>query len=108
MDLLNFSFWSTEACAPFTVEYNGQKYTGYWSLIAAIRRGLPKSFSLIAKTPLALAEGFKVLDCDFWLDTSDETWHHIFRSSAPESQRCPLLDERINVIREAGRVLNEV
>jgi hypothetical protein len=41
MDLLNFSFWPDgppeEA---FTVEYRGTKWTGYWSLVAALQRAL--------------------------------------------------------------------
>lgn len=41
MDLLNFSFWSDDAKAePFTVEYRGKEYTGYWSLVAALRRAI--------------------------------------------------------------------
>src|ERR1700761_7627261 len=41
MDLLNFSFWSSENTeSRYSVEYNGQKWTGYWSLIAALRRAL--------------------------------------------------------------------
>lgn len=41
MDLLNFSFWSEkDESTRFAVEYNGQRYTGYWSLVAALRRGL--------------------------------------------------------------------
>lgn len=39
MDLLNFSFWSDlpeDEC--FGVEYGGQTWRGYWSLVAALRR----------------------------------------------------------------------
>ena len=46
VDLLNFSFWSdldrddTGNCPDrFTVSFNNQLYTGYWSLCAAINRG---------------------------------------------------------------------
>lgn len=39
MDLLNFSFWSDlPEDERFAIEYKGQTWTGYWSLVAALRR----------------------------------------------------------------------
>lgn len=41
MDLLNFSFWSEHKNEErFAIEYRGQKWTGYWSLVAALQRAL--------------------------------------------------------------------
>jgi hypothetical protein len=42
MDLLNFCFWSekTDLDNRFAVEYHGKLWTGYWSLVAALRRAL--------------------------------------------------------------------
>ena len=42
MDLLNFSFWSDnpDPEEAYAVEYRGRKWTGYWSLVAAIQRAL--------------------------------------------------------------------
>jgi hypothetical protein len=41
MDLLNFSFWSEKSQEErFTVDYKGKKWTGYWSLVAALQRAL--------------------------------------------------------------------
>lgn len=42
MDLLNFSFWSEEKdeFKRFSVEYRGRRWTGYWSLVAALQRAL--------------------------------------------------------------------
>jgi hypothetical protein len=41
MDLLNFSFWSEKDDEErFSVEYKGKKWTGYWSLVAALQRAL--------------------------------------------------------------------
>lgn len=42
MDLLNFSFWSEEKdeSKRFAIEYRGKKWTGYWSLVAALQRAL--------------------------------------------------------------------
>lgn len=47
MDLLNFSFWSTETdeSKRFAVEYRGKKWTGYWSLVAALQRALDEGES---------------------------------------------------------------
>ena len=41
IDLLNFSFWSERSEKDrFTIEYKGNKWTGYMSLVAALRRAL--------------------------------------------------------------------
>ncbi len=42
MDLLNFSFWSDNLHSEqaFAVEYQGRRWTGYWSLVAALQRAL--------------------------------------------------------------------
>ena len=41
MDLLNFCFWSDgEGQEPFRVNYTGTGWTGYWSLVAALRRAI--------------------------------------------------------------------
>lgn len=46
MNLLNFSFWS-ELPEPdrYAVEYNGKRWTGYWSLVAALQRALDEGQS---------------------------------------------------------------
>ena len=41
MDLLNFCFWSEQGTDQrFAVDYRGKRWTGYWSLVAAIQRAL--------------------------------------------------------------------
>ena len=42
MDLLNFSFWSEEKeeSNRFAIDYCGQRWTGYWCLVAAMQRAL--------------------------------------------------------------------
>lgn len=41
MDLLNFSFWSENPDDErFAIEYKGKRWTGYWSLVAALQRAL--------------------------------------------------------------------
>lgn len=41
MDLLNFCFWSERNSEErFAVDYRGRRWTGYWSLVAALHRAL--------------------------------------------------------------------
>lgn len=41
MDLLNFSFWSEKSDAErFAIFYKDRRWTGYWSLVAALQRAL--------------------------------------------------------------------
>ena len=96
IDLLNFSFWPEDSLEEsFAVEYEGQWWTGYWSLVAALHR--------------AIREGIPITSPDFWQDQeecSDETLKHVFRSCT--STPIPMLKERMSILREAGRVLYEV
>ncbi|KAK6353310.1 hypothetical protein TWF696_005282 [Orbilia brochopaga] len=92
MDLLNFSFWSDDPRSPFEVEYNGTRESGYWALVAALRR--------------ALDEGIPITSPYFWVDTdvcTDELLTHVFRSAT--STPFPMLPERIACLREAGDIL---
>ncbi|KAL9583860.1 MAG: hypothetical protein Q9212_002458 [Teloschistes hypoglaucus] len=94
IDLLNFCFWSEQSdhTQRFAVEYQGSRYTGYWSLVAAIHRALEED--ILITTPSSWVEG---------TGYSDEVLSHVFRSATAEP--IPLLDERIRCIREAGRIL---
>lgn len=41
MNLSNFSFWSEKSADErFAIEYKGRRWTGYWSLVAALQRAL--------------------------------------------------------------------
>ena len=41
MDLLNFCFWPEGSFEiGYTVNYRGERWTGYWSLVAALQRAL--------------------------------------------------------------------
>lgn len=93
MDLLNFSFWS-EGVEAFAVDYRGKRWTGYWSLVACIQRGLD--------------EGIAITSPAFWVDEercTESVLRRIFRSS--NSVELPLLEERIACIRAAGCVLEQ-
>jgi hypothetical protein len=48
MDLLNFSFWSEkDEDSRYSIEYQGKKWTGYWSLVAALNRAIEEGFSFL-------------------------------------------------------------
>ncbi|KAK4964625.1 hypothetical protein LTR66_012259 [Elasticomyces elasticus] len=93
VDLLNFSFWSEiSGDERFCVEYRGRRWTGYWSLVAALQR--------------ALDEDIPITTPSFWIDSKDLTQarlRHIFRSAT--DGQIPLLVERLDCLQEAGRVL---
>ncbi|KAJ5194638.1 Queuosine salvage protein [Penicillium cinerascens] len=94
MDLLNFSFWSAEKdeSKRFCIEYRGRKWTGYWSLVAALQR--------------ALDEDIPITTPDFWVnkvECTDELLKYVFRSATDEE--IPLFQERVQCLREAGEVL---
>ncbi|EEA28781.1 hypothetical protein TMatcc_002868 [Talaromyces marneffei ATCC 18224] len=96
MDLLNFSFWSEEKeeSKRFGIDYHGRKWTGYWSLVAALQR--------------ALDDGIPITSPDFWLNEEEFTedlLRHVFRSTSDEE--IPLIKERFHCMREAGQILDE-
>jgi hypothetical protein len=96
MDLLNFSFWSELPDEErFAIDYQDQIWTGYWSLVAAMQR--------------ALDDGIPITDPHYWQNEEEctlESLRHVFRSCTEEEM--PLLQERLDCLREAGRVLYEV
>ncbi|KAK2746970.1 hypothetical protein FQN57_002542 [Myotisia sp. PD_48] len=96
MDLLNFSFWSeqTDDSKRFAIEYRGKRWTGYWSLVAALQR--------------AIDEEIPITSPDFWQNESEcteDVLRHVFRSATAEE--IPLFKERIACLREAGNILYE-
>jgi hypothetical protein len=96
MDLLNFSFWSERSEEErFAVSYKDKRWTGYWSLVAALQR--------------ALAEDIPITSPEFWIDEekcTDEILSKVFRSETDED--IPMYEERVQCLREAGLVLEDV
>ncbi|OSC97533.1 hypothetical protein PYCCODRAFT_1398522 [Trametes coccinea BRFM310] len=102
---LNFSFWSELEAQPgrYGVEWRegwGSErrvvHTGYWSLVAAVDR--------------ALEEGIPVTSPSFYSSEShcpDELIEHVFRRAPQSVESIPLLQERIDILRENGRILCE-
>lgn len=95
MDLLNFSFWSAlPERERYQVEYRGQRWTGYNSLVACLRR--------------ALDENIHITTPRFWRSghATDDDLKHVFRSATTEQM--PMLDQRVAIMREAAEILREV
>lgn len=101
VDLLNFSFWSKvddldtgdAKSQRFAVNYKGELYTGYWSLVAAVNRALDK--------------GIPFTSPKFWRDDlSLDTLKEIFTSATAE--QIPLINERLQVLKEAGTAFKEL
>lgn len=114
MDLLNFSFWSELPSEKrFAIEYRGRKWTGYWSLVAALQRALDEGRST-CRTLSKRRQNLTVIDIpittpEFWTkedECTEELIKHVFRSATDEE--IPLLQERLQCLREAGRVLCRV
>ncbi|KOS22631.1 UPF0553 protein [Escovopsis weberi] len=95
MDLLNFCFWSElPEDERFAVEYEGKRWTGYASLVASLQR--------------ALQDGVPITDPAFWKDEEKcdlDALQQVFRSCTEEDM--PLLQERLNCLRQASKVLDE-
>lgn len=73
MDILNFSFWSEKSEEErFQVEYRGRRWTGYWSLVAGLQRGLEEGWSpfLLLKFLALLVMKMKCLAIFLWLNDS--------------------------------------
>lgn len=88
-DTLNFSFWSMDDGKKFQVKYKDKEYTGYWSWVAALNR--------------ALDNGIPLTDPSYYASISKEELVKIFKSDSDYD--VPLLEERLQVLQEAGKVL---
>lgn len=87
IDSLNFSFWPN-----LNEEYTIDGYNGYWALCAAINR--------------ALDNRIPITDAQFYANINEEQIKNIFRTD--NGVEVPLLTERLEVLRESGKVLIEV
>ncbi|KAF5380664.1 hypothetical protein D9757_007046 [Collybiopsis confluens] len=99
---LNFSFWSSREGHPdrYAVEWqagwnepttNRTLWTGYWSLVAALNRALQD-------------DDIPITDPYFYSSETlcpDSLIAHVFRPAKQCSETIPLLQERINIMRES-------
>lgn len=96
MDLLNFCFWSEKGREEsFAIEWKGKRWTGYWSLVAALQRALDENIPITTPT--------------FWSneeECTEDLLRTVFRSAT--SEEIPLFSDRLACLREAGQILDEV
>lgn len=94
IDLMNFSFWSERDKIdryPFTVNYDGINYTGYWSLCAIIKN--------------CELNNIDITNPFFYSNCSKETLRNLFNPVNDSCQNISLLDKRIDMLRIAGKIL---
>ena len=93
LDTVNFCFWAHKDKEKWTIEYPKGNFiaNGWFALVASIER--------------ARQENIPILDADYLSDISLAEAEYIFRSS--NETKIPLLEKRVEHLREAGRVLKE-
>lgn len=89
LDAINFCFWAEKDQARWSIEYQGETLNGYLAEAAALKR--------------AVEENIPLWDAAYLSTISQEELAHIFRGE----QSIPLLEQRLNNLREVGRVLLE-
>lgn len=87
VDTVNFSFWPDPGTPKWSVEYGGKRWSGYWGLTASLKR--------------AYEEGIPITNAAFLAELSEETLRHVFRGTG----EIPLIEARLSLLREAGRML---
>lgn len=89
LDAVNFSFWAEDPAERWEVEYEGERLDGYWALAASMRRGVD--------------DGTKLWDAKVLAELTQGDLYRIFRGK----NLIPLIADRMNNLREVGRVLIE-
>jgi hypothetical protein len=89
LDAMNFCFWSEKDQPRWRVVYKGETLDGYLAEAAALTR--------------AVEDGIPVWDAGYLAQLSSETLASIFRGE----QTIPLFEQRLQNVREVGRVLLE-
>uniref|UniRef100_A0A2K6W0D4 Queuosine 5'-phosphate N-glycosylase/hydrolase n=1 Tax=Onchocerca volvulus TaxID=6282 RepID=A0A2K6W0D4_ONCVO len=90
VDTINFSFWSDHE-ANFSVTFHGKQYTGYLAACACINRALEKNIPITSSS--------------YMENVTPDDVRKIFKTD--DGSEIPLLQERVNVLNEAGRILNQ-
>lgn len=87
LDTLNHCFWPDPDSPRWQIQYQGETLSGYWALAASLKR--------------ALEEGIPIHRAHKLAHLNPQTLAHLFRGTG----RIPLFRERLENLREAGRVL---
>ncbi|MBI3928102.1 MAG: hypothetical protein HY319_21340 [Armatimonadetes bacterium] len=86
---LNFKFWGKDSGDKYATDLGGMSWSGAMGMWASLKR--------------ALDEGIPILDADYLSKLSLEEGRYIFRGN----QEIPMLEERVSILNEVGRVLKE-
>ncbi len=89
LDALNFCFWAEKGQPRWRIEYQGEVLDGYWAEAASLTR--------------AVEDGVPLWDAEFMRNASERELAHIFRGE----NTIPLFEQRLEHMREVGRVLVE-
>lgn len=87
LDALNFCFWEDRGQPKWSINYEGQRLSGYWALAGSLKR--------------AYEEGVPLTNAEFLATISSKNVERIFHGH----QRIPLFQKRVEHLREIGRVL---
>ncbi len=89
LDAMNFCFWAEKYQPRWSIEYAGEILNGYMAEAASLKR--------------AVEEDMPLWDAAYLSGMSKKTLAHIFRGE----QTIPLFEQRLQNVREVGRVLLE-
>ena len=87
LDLLNHCFWPDVGSPVWTVSYQGESWSGYWGLAAALKN--------------AIEQGYPITAADYLETITAEDLRDIFAGEG----EIPLFAQRLANLREAGAVL---
>lgn len=91
---LNFSFYATSEDDEYTISYDGVAYTGYYALCAAVNRAIH-------------VDGIPLTSATYMSNMTADLMRKILRCDQPDKEM-PMIEERAQVVREAGQVLLDV
>ncbi|CAF1933450.1 unnamed protein product [Rotaria magnacalcarata] len=88
---LNFSFWTDDnQNESYCRKYKNNIYYGYYALCVAINQ--------------ALDDGMDIINAEYYSKLTHDQIKYIFRSTENSSE-LPMLNERLNILRETGSIL---
>lgn len=91
-NVVNFCFWAEKGKPKWEIEYHGRRVKGGW-------------YNLVACFDRSLEEGIPILDPAFLETLTIQDAQSILRSAT--GTPIPLLEKRMEFLKEAGRVLNQ-